>query len=156
MSAFVWANLGYRDARAAIDFLVAAFGFEEVAVYEGEKAGTVGHAELRWPAGGGIMLHTTERGSLTDLTRQATADAGYPAYSVHIATDEPDALFERAVAAGATVVREPTDSPLGTRGFVVSDPEGLYWSFGTPLPRLVRDEQGRWRPADRPEGRSLS
>jgi uncharacterized glyoxalase superfamily protein PhnB len=147
MNTFLFPNLGYRDARAAIDFLVAAFGFEEVAVYEGEKEGTVGHAELRWPAGGGITLHTAERSSVADLTARAGADGGYPAYSVHVGTDEPDALFERAVAAGATVVRGVTDAPLGTRGFVVSDPEGLYWSFGTSLPRLVRDEHGKWRPA---------
>ena len=38
------------------------------------------------------------------------------------------------------------DSPVGTRGFIVRDPEGLYWSFGTPLPKLVRDTQGQWRP----------
>jgi hypothetical protein len=24
--------------------------------------------------------------------------------------------------------------------------KGLFWSFGTPLPQLVRDEQGRWQP----------
>jgi uncharacterized glyoxalase superfamily protein PhnB len=147
MNTFVWPNLGYRDARAAIGFLVAAFGFEEVAVYEGEQDGTVGHAELRWPAGGGITLHTAERNAVADLTARARGDGGYPAFSVHVSTDEPDALFERAVAAGATVVRGVTDSRFGTRGFIVSDPEGLYWSFGTPLPRLVRDEHGKWRPA---------
>jgi hypothetical protein len=38
------------------------------------------------------------------------------------------------------------ESPLGTRGFGVSDPEGMYWSFGTLLPRLIRDERGRLRP----------
>jgi uncharacterized glyoxalase superfamily protein PhnB len=147
MNAFVFPNLGYRDARAAIDFLVAAFGFEEVAVYEGETDDSVGHAELRWPAGGGITLHTAEGNSARDLAARAAAGGRYPAYSVHVSTDEPDELFKRAVAAGATVVRGITDSPLATRGFIVSDPEGLYWSFGTPLPRLVRDEHGNWRPA---------
>ena len=86
------------------------------------------------------------RNSIADLATWAAAGGGYPPYSVHIDTDEPDALFARAIAAGATVVQELHDSPLGTRGFVVCDPEGLYWSFGTLLPRLVRDTHGRWRP----------
>jgi uncharacterized glyoxalase superfamily protein PhnB len=146
MNANVWPNLGYKDARAAIHFLVTAFGFEEIAVYDEKPGGNVGHAALRWPGGGGVMLHTSERNAVADLTAQAGAVGGYPAYSVHIATEEPDALFERAVAGGATVVREVEDSPFGTRGFVVSDPEGLYWSFGTELPELVRDAEGRWRP----------
>jgi uncharacterized glyoxalase superfamily protein PhnB len=130
MSAHVWPNLGYRDAKAAIYFLIAV-GFEAVAVYEREPKGSVAHAELRWPGGGGVMLHTA---------------GAYPRYSVHVGASDPDALFSRAVAAGANVVREVEDSPVGTRGFIVSDPEGLYWSIGTPLPPLKRDEAGHWRP----------
>lgn len=142
-------TLGYRDAHAAIRFLVTAFGFEEVAVYEGETKESVGHAILRWPDGGVVALHTAgpASDSIGDLAPAAAAKGGYPSYSVHVATEEPDALFARAVAAGARVVREVHDSPFGTRGFVVSDPEGLYWSFGTPLPKLVRDAKGQWRPA---------
>jgi uncharacterized glyoxalase superfamily protein PhnB len=132
MSAHVWPNLGYRDAKAAIHFLVNAVGFEAVAVHEREPKGNVAHAELRWPGGGGVMLHTA---------------GAYPHFSVHVGTSEPDALFARAVAAGANVVREVEDSPVGTRGFIVSDPEGLYWSFGTPLPALECDGRGNWRPS---------
>jgi uncharacterized glyoxalase superfamily protein PhnB/AraC-like DNA-binding protein len=134
MSAYVWPNLGYRDAKAAIHFLVDAVGFEAVAVYERKPDGSVAHAELRWPGGGGVMLHTA---------------GASPRYSVHVGTSEPDALFARAVAAGADVVREVENSRVGTRGFIVSDPMGLYWSFGTPLPALERDEVGRWRPPEK-------
>jgi uncharacterized glyoxalase superfamily protein PhnB len=134
MSAHVWPNLGYRDAKGAIHFLVNAVGFEPAAVYERETEDSVAHAELRWPGGGGVMLHTA---------------GAYPQYSVHAGTSEPDALFARAVAAGANVVRKVEDSPVGTRGFIVSDPEGLYWSFGTPLPALERDQVGRWRPPEK-------
>lgn len=131
MNANVWPNLAYKDAKAAIQFLVDALGFEAVAVYERGSKGSFAHAELRWPGGGGVMIHTT---------------GAYPPYSIHVAISDPDALFERVVAAGANVVREVEDSPVGTRGFIVSDPEGLYWSFGTRLPALKRDEGGHWRP----------
>jgi uncharacterized glyoxalase superfamily protein PhnB len=42
-----------------------------------------------------------------------------------------DGLCERAVGAGATVVRELRDEDYGSRGFSVRDPEGNLWSFGT-------------------------
>lgn len=46
-------------------------------------------------------------------------------------TDEPDALFARATAAGAELVEGLEDTDYGSRGFSVRDPEGNIWSFGT-------------------------
>jgi uncharacterized glyoxalase superfamily protein PhnB len=51
--------------------------------------------------------------------------------SIYVVTDAPDALFDRATAAGAEVVRELRDEEYGSRGFTVRDPEGNLWSFGT-------------------------
>jgi uncharacterized glyoxalase superfamily protein PhnB len=120
----VWPTLRYADARAAIRFLVEAFGFEEVAVYSGSSEDVVEHAELRWPAGGGIMLGSERPDS---VVAELPAGTG----SVYVVTDEPDALFKRASDAGATVVRGLKDEDYGSRGFTVRDPEGVYWSFGT-------------------------
>lgn len=84
--------------------------------------GDIVHAELRWP-GGGIMIGTCDSGS-----RFAKPKGSGAAYVV---TDAPDALFQRAVAAGAEVVHEPMDQDYGSREFSVRDPEGNSWSFGT-------------------------
>jgi uncharacterized glyoxalase superfamily protein PhnB len=46
-------------------------------------------------------------------------------------TDDPDAVYERALAAGATVLRQIRDEDYGGRGFTVQDPEGNQWSFGS-------------------------
>jgi uncharacterized glyoxalase superfamily protein PhnB len=48
-----------------------------------------------------------------------------------VVTDEPDALHDRAVAAGAEVVAPLHDTDYGSRDFAVRDPEGNLWSFGT-------------------------
>jgi uncharacterized glyoxalase superfamily protein PhnB len=144
-----WPNLGYRDAAAAVRVLVDVFGFELGAMYEIPGSEAIAFAELRWPGGGGVMLHSAQARSqaVADICRDPEA-ASYPPFSIHVDTDDPDALYVRVVRHGAVIVRELADSPMGTRGFVVRDPEGLYWSFGTPLPRLVRERSG-WRP-DRP------
>ncbi len=120
----VWPTLRARDARALIRFLVDAFGFEATAVYgEGER---VDHAELTWPPGGGIMLGSA-RDSDTD-DDWSLAPGGFGAYVV---TDEPDALFARAVAARAEILTGLHDTDYGSRDFAVRDPEGNRWSFGT-------------------------
>jgi uncharacterized glyoxalase superfamily protein PhnB len=121
-TAHVWPCLTYANARAAIAFLVDAFGFVEKAAYgEGDR---VDHAELTWPAGGGIMLGSRRQDSvLADLP------AGVGA--IYLVTDSPDALHDRAVAAGATIVAGLKDEDYGSRGFTCRDPEGVFWSFGT-------------------------
>ena len=52
-------------------------------------------------------------------------------FGAYVVTDGPDELYERAIDAGATLVRGLNDTPYGSREFSVSDPEGNRWSFGT-------------------------
>ena len=120
----VWPTLRARDARALIRFLVDAFGFEATAVYgDGDS---VEHAELSWPPGGGVML-----GSVRD----SDSDDGWSltpgGFGAYVVTNEPDALFARATAAGAEVLTGLHDTDYGSRDFAVRDPEGNRWSFGT-------------------------
>jgi uncharacterized glyoxalase superfamily protein PhnB len=120
----VWPTLRYRDAQAAITFLVEAFGFEKTAVYTGKDESIVDHAELRWPGGGGVMLGSA---------RPESAIAALPpgAGSIYIVVDDPDALYARAKAAGATFALDLHDEDYGSREFTARDPEGVFWSFGT-------------------------
>ena len=119
----VWPTLRATDARALIRFLVDAFGFEETAVY-GEDA-FVAHAQLSWPPGGGVMLGSARPGDDDPWALQPGTTG------VYVVTEQPDALFARAVAAGASVLQEPYDTDHGSRDFSVRDPEGNRWAFGT-------------------------
>jgi len=120
----VWPTLRARDARGLITFLVNAFGFEETVVYgDGDR---VHHAQLSWPAGGGIML-----GSAPDEGTEDSWPLRPGTFGAYVVTDDPDGLFVRATAAGAKVLRELHDTDYGSRDFAVLDPEGNHWSFGT-------------------------
>jgi uncharacterized glyoxalase superfamily protein PhnB len=123
----VWPTLIYRDGQAALKFLTEGLGFTLVASYPGEVEGSIAHAELAWPSGGGIMLGSTDSRSASDEFT-ALVDRTQSVYLVH---DDPDGLFARATAAGASVVRGLRDEDYGSRGFTVKDQEGNLWSVGT-------------------------
>jgi uncharacterized glyoxalase superfamily protein PhnB len=76
----VYPTLRYRDARAAITFLGAAFGLTPESVVDGPD-GSVAHAELGW--GSGIVMLSTR----TDPP--SPFDLG-PA-CLYLAVDDPDA-----------------------------------------------------------------
>lgn len=122
----VWPCLTFEDAPGALTFLRDAFGFEEVAVYtRDDDPSIVEHAQMRWPLGGGIMLSSAGTDDSPFRQRVTGNDL------VYLVCDDPDGLFDRAVAAGATVVAGLRDEDYGSRGFTVRDPEGNLWSFGT-------------------------
>jgi uncharacterized glyoxalase superfamily protein PhnB len=113
----------YDDAHAAIDFLSRAFGYERHNVFENDD-GKVMHAELK---SGSDFIMLSERG------------AGDPMFdpgktSVYVVTDDVDAIHEKAKAAGAEILMEPTDQDYGSRDFAAKDPEGNVWAFGTYAP----------------------
>jgi uncharacterized glyoxalase superfamily protein PhnB len=112
-----------RDARALIRFLVDAFGFEETAVHG--EGGTVAHAQLDWPEGGGVMLGSVRE--QPDDTWPAVPGSA----ACYVVTADPAAVHARAVRAGAVVVRELGTTDYGAQEFSARDPEGNLWSFGS-------------------------
>ncbi len=56
----VWPTLIYRDGQAALKFLTEGLGFTLVASYPGAAEGSIAHAELAWPAGGGVMVSSID------------------------------------------------------------------------------------------------
>ena len=120
--------LQYRDARAAIDFLCKAFGFEKNAVYE-EPDGSIAHAQLT--LGNGMVMLGSVKDSEYSKLLVRPADAGGVTMSVYVVVDDADAHFVHAKAAGATIVRKPVTQDYGGRDYTCKDPEGHVWTFGT-------------------------
>jgi uncharacterized glyoxalase superfamily protein PhnB len=122
--------LSYEDASAALDWLERAFGFKRKEVHAGEN-GTVVHAEMRF-ADGMVMLGSAGE---NDLGMKTPKELGAVNQGVYVIVDERiDEHYERAVAAGAEVVRPIHDTDYGSRDYIVRDPEGNLWSFGTYRP----------------------
>jgi uncharacterized glyoxalase superfamily protein PhnB len=67
---------------------------------------------------------------------------GWPARGLvaQIFVEDSDALFERAVGAGATVVMPMTDMFFGSREGRISDPAGNVWTIATLKENLSPQE----------------
>src|SRR5688500_14651637 len=118
--------LRYRDPRAAMDWLERTLGATRGELHE--DGGDVVHAEA-WFGDGCVLF-----ASVAEPGGDRIAFDGGPAW-VYVVVDDPRERYERAVAAGADVVRPLEETDYGSRDFSVKDPEGNLWSFGTYRPQ---------------------
>ncbi|HEX4283807.1 MAG TPA: VOC family protein [Terracidiphilus sp.] len=121
--------LRYKNAPEAIEWLCRVFGFEKHAVYPGPD-NTIGHAELTL-GGGMIMLGSFKDDGYGKGFKSPDDMGGHETRSAYIVVPDAEAVYERAKAAGGTVIREIQTTDYGSREFTVKDPEGHSWSVGT-------------------------
>lgn len=125
----VMPTLRFRNAPAAIEWLCNVFGFERHVVYEGAN-GLIDHAELS--LGNGMIMLGSARDDTYGRGFKAPGElGGVETRSTYIVVPDADAVFARAQAAGANVVRPLKDTGYGSREFTVKDAEGHSWSVGT-------------------------
>ncbi len=127
--------LFYPDMREALDWLERAFGFRRSMVITAPD-GKIVHSEMKF-AGGLIMVgeswadHTATPAEIGDRNTQ----------SLHVHLDEDvDAHCARAKAAGAAILREPTDEFYGDRTYLARDLGGHVWNFGQTRKIVSREE----------------
>ncbi len=124
----IYPTLRYADAQGAIAFLVDAFGFGRQEVME-TPDGAVQHGLLSW--GNGLIMVSSKSGTgepgLFDLGPMC----------LYLVTEDPDAVHDRAVAAGAEIVMGLVDQDYGSREFAARDAEGFVWCFGTYQPAVT-------------------
>jgi len=58
----------------------------------------------------------------------------FPAF-LYVYVGDADAVYRRALAAGATSLEEPLDTPYGDRRAMVRDPFGNVWQIAHVVPR---------------------
>jgi len=124
----IYPILRYHDAREAIAFLGAAFGF--VQLFSVPPSGPqVRHAQLR--LGTNVILLGSVR---PDDGLASPRDLGTSTQALCVYVDDLDAHFERARQAGAPIDSPPGDTDFGARQYTARDLEGHRWIFGTYRP----------------------
>ena len=137
-------QLTLDDAAKAIDWYKKALGADEVSRAVGPD-GKVMHAELR--IGDSLIMVNDAMGG----GKGPKAYGGSPA-ALWVYVKDCDALFNRAVAAGARVLDGPmgamADQFWGDRAGTFTDPHGYRWSIATRKedlsPRELEQRQKEW------------
>jgi uncharacterized glyoxalase superfamily protein PhnB len=125
--------LRYNDARGAIRWLCATFGFVELFSVP-ESGPIVRHAQLK--LGSNVIMLGSVRPD-DGMTSPQLAGVATQALCVYVA--DLNAHFERARSAGAEITSPPKDTDFGSREYHVRDLEGHFWTFGTYLPMVDRE-----------------
>lgn len=133
------AHMTVHDAKAAIAFYVKAFGAVELFRLV-EPAGRVGHAEIK--IGDSVLMMNDE---YPDFGAKSPAAIGGSPVAFRVVVEDADKAVERAVAAGATLVRPVQDQFYGDRSGMVACPFGYRWFLAAPKEMVSAAEmQKRW------------
>jgi PhnB protein len=114
--------LAVRDAQEAVNYYKAAFGAVELYRLPADD-GTVAIAQLS--VGGAVFWVQTD-------SNASAAAPGAGSMRMILSVDDPDSVFEQAVAAGATMV-VPIHEDYGWRTGRVTDPFGYDWEMSKQL-----------------------
>jgi PhnB protein len=110
--------LPVRGAAALIEFLKQAFGAQETSRHL-RADGSIAHANIRI---GDSSIGTGD---------STTTEAAAMPTAIHLYVPDADAVYARALQAGATSMQEPADQDYGDREAGVRDPFGNNWYIAT-------------------------
>ena len=134
----LFAYLRVHDAAAAIAYYCEVFQVTEKFRLT-EPGGRIGHAELDFGHGATLMLSD----EYPEYAIHGPRTIGGSPVALHLHVDDADALIDRAVAAGATLVMAPQDHFYGERSGSFDDPFGHRWNIGHSIEDVTPEEMQR-------------
>ena len=127
------------NAAEAIEFYKRAFGAQELGRMTAPDGQSIWHAELQ--IGDSRLMLGDEFPDMSGT--RAPKSLGGTASSLHLYVEDADAVFQRAVEAGATVSMPLTDAFWGDRYGKVTDPFGHLWGIATRQEEVSEEEMHR-------------
>lgn len=125
-------------ASAALEFYTQVFGAAERMRMPGDTPGSIGHAEIQF--GDSVIMLADEH---PDMGVLGPTSVGGSSVTIQLYVEDVDAVFARAIEAGATVVRAPEDQFYGDRSGQLEDPFGHRWNLATHVEDVPPDEMQR-------------
>ena len=133
----VTAYLCIDGAGDAIDFYCKVLGATET-VRMGAPNDKIGHAELS--IGDSMIMLSDE---FPEMGVQSPKTLGGSPVTMNVYVEDADAVFERAVQAGAKALRAVEDQFYGDRSGQFEDPFGHRWNVATHIEDVAPDEMER-------------
>ena len=123
--------LSVRRGIEAIEFYKAAFGALEISSIGDEQRGVVAHMSV----GGAEFWLADEAPAYLNFSPESLSPEFRTGATVRmvLVAEDPDAMFERAIKAGAKAVWPVEDKDYGWRVGRLVDPFGHHWEIGKPL-----------------------
>ena len=121
-------------AAAAIEFYADVLGTKE-RMRMGGPDGKVGHAELE--LGDSVIMLADQ---FPDTGPKSPKSLGGSPVTISLYLENVDEVFKKAIAAGATELRPPTDQFYGDRTAQFEDPWGHRWNVGTHVEDVSPEE----------------
>jgi PhnB protein len=124
----VHARLAYRDERAALEYLVRVFGFEEV---REARTDLDGHILALLQMGEGMFMIGREDAEVHRI--HSPNRLGGSTVQLQIRVRDIETHYQRAVAEGAEITMPLEDAFYGERRYEASDLGGHRWHFAEPF-----------------------
>jgi len=122
--------LVYPDVRAAVDWLAAAFGFQERV-----RIGEAHRAQLQVGEDGAIVVADVRR-------TQVAPSGGVVTQVIKVRVADVDTAAARALEHGARLVEELRTYEYGERSCMVEDPAGHRWELSQTVRDVAPSEWG--------------
>jgi PhnB protein len=130
-------HLVLRSCSEALSFYEKAFGAEILSRSPGPD-GRLWHALMR--IGDSMLMAADEFPEMGGDGSRAPQSLGGTSVTINVYCPDADALFERAVKAGATARMPPTDMFWGDRYSQLTDPYGHSWAIVTHKEDLTPEQ----------------
>ena len=114
----------YEDPAAAVEYLVAVFGFTQTMLLTWPDGNGIAHAEVSLH-GERVLIGTNDQQFAVATPQQR--GSVHTLLAVYVA--DVDAHYRRALQAGAEIVQDIADMFYGDRAYTARDPEGHLWAF---------------------------
>ncbi len=128
-------HLVVKGAAQAIEFYKEAFGAIELVRLPGPDGNSVMHSSLK--IGNSVVMLVDEYPDMGCLSPQSIN--GTPV-TVHLYVEDADAVFDKAVEAGAKVTMPLENTFWGDRYGKLEDPFGHSWSVATHIEDLTPEQ----------------
>jgi PhnB protein len=125
-------------AAQAIDFYREVLGAVERMRMPGDQPDKVGHAELA--IGNGLIMLADE---FADMGFRSPKSIGGSPVTISVYVEDVDAVFARALAGGATAIRDLENQFYGDRSGQFEDPFGHRWNVASHVEDVAPDEMER-------------
>ena len=138
-SSAVTPYLSVKNASQMIEFYKKVFGATETMRFP-MPDGRIGHAQLEIE---GAQLMIADEFPEMGFKSPISLGVARSPVSIHLYVADVDDVYKRALAAGASSMREPTNQFYGERNAQIKDPSGHVWDISTIIEEMSTEEMMR-------------